>query len=163
MTGTTLAALQNKTVFLQLCKGKSIKYSLKKRHYELARNLHNTRQESETVNMKKEISNKGLYIGTGAGMVLFAVSGLLPGSFIGGSIGVSIAANIFGAPLGTSLLPKLIVAISMLLGVLTAGVIFIIGTSSLGWLIGHIIEVARYGGTVENKTVVDRKWNDSVS
>ncbi|HLE42014.1 MAG TPA: hypothetical protein VI956_10950 [Nitrospirota bacterium] len=96
-------------------------------------------------------------------MVLFAISGLLPGSFIGGSIGVSIAANIFGAPLGISLLPKLIVAISMLLGVLTAGVIFIIGTSSLGWLIGHIIEVARYGGTVENKTVVDRKWNDSVS
>jgi len=113
--------------------------------------------------LKKEMSNKGLYIGTGAGMVLFAISGLLPGSFIGGSIGVSIAANIFGAPLGTSLLPKLIVAISMLLGVLTAGVIFIIGTSSLGWLIGHIIEVARYGGTVENKTVVDRKWNDSVS
>ncbi len=109
------------------------------------------------------MSNKGLYIGTGAGIVLFAITGLLPGSFIGGAVGVNIATNIFGAPLGTSLLPKLIVVISMLLGVLTAGVLFIIGTSSLGWLIGHIMEVARYGRTMENKTVVDTKWDDSVS
>jgi len=113
--------------------------------------------------MKREMSNKGLYIGAGAGIVLFAISGLLPGSFIGGAVGVNIASNIFGAPLGTSLLAKLIVAISMLLGVLTAGALFIIGASSLGWLIGRVIEMARYGGTVENKTVVDRKRIDSVS
>ncbi len=136
---------------------------MKKGRYELARNLHNTQSEREAINVKKEMSNKGLYIGTGAGIVLFAITGLLPGSFIGGAVGVNIATNIFGAPLGTSLLPKLIVVISMLLGVLTAGVLFIIGTSSLGWLIGHIMEVARYGRTMENKTVVDTKWDDSVS
>ncbi len=113
--------------------------------------------------MNREISKKGLYIGTGAGIVLFAINGLLPGSFIGGSIGLNIAANIFGNPLGTSLLPRVLVGISMLLGVLAAGVVIIIGASALGWLIGHIIETARYGGTVKNKTVVDSKWNDSVS
>ncbi len=113
--------------------------------------------------MNKEISKKGLYIGAGAGIVLFGINGLLPGSFIGGSIGLNIATNLFGNPLGTSLLPRVLVGISMLLGILAAGVVMIISSSSLGWLIGHIIEAARYGRTVENKTVVDRKWDDSVS
>ncbi len=113
--------------------------------------------------MRKEMSNKGLYIGTGAGIVLFAIIGLLHGSFIGGAIGVHIATNIFGSPLGTSLLPRLIVAVSMFVGTLAAGMVFIIGTSSAGWLIGSIIDAARDGRFVEKKTAVDSKWDDSVS
>ena len=105
--------------------------------------------------MKKNMSKNGLYIGIGAGMVLFVISGLLPGSFIGGSIGVNIAKNLVGGALETSLLPRLIVAVSMLFGVLAAGAVFLIGASSLGWLIGYSIDAARSSRAVENQTAVD--------
>jgi hypothetical protein len=105
--------------------------------------------------MKKNMSKNGLYIGIGAGMVLFVISGLLPGSFIGGSIGVNIARNLVGGTLETSLLPRLIVAVSMLFGVLVSGAVFLISASSLGWLIGYMIDAARSSRTVENQTAVD--------
>ena len=107
--------------------------------------------------MNREMSKKGLYIGTGAGIAIFTISGLLPGSFIGGAIGISIATKLFGSPLGISLLSKVIVAVSMLLGVITAGVLFLIGASSLGWLIGSLIDAARNSGTVGKKATVDSK------
>ncbi len=112
--------------------------------------------------MKKNISKKGLYIGIGAGLVLFVISGLLPGSFIGGSIGVHIAKNVFGGTIETSLLPRLIVGVSMLSGIVTAGLFLLIFTSSLGWLsgysIGYVIDAMRPGRTAEivkNEAAVD--------
>ena len=47
---------------------------------------------------EKDIAKKGLYVGAGAGLVLFAIIGLLPGSFIGGVVGLNIAGSIFGYP-----------------------------------------------------------------
>lgn len=85
----------------------------------------------------KKTAKKGLYVGAGAGLILFAIIGLLPGSFIGGVIGLNIAGSIFGTPVGTSLLPRMIVGASMVFGILTAGVIFVVGSSLLGWLIGY--------------------------
>ena len=103
--------------------------------------------------MKNAISKKGLYIGIGAGMVLFAIGGLLPGSFIGGSIGVNIAKSLIGGTTNTSLLPRLIVGVSMLSGIVTAGLFLLIFTSSLGWLsgysIGYIIDTLRSGRSAE--------------
>lgn len=93
----------------------------------------------------KEIAKKGLYIGAGAGLVLFAITGLLPGSFIGGVIGLNIAGSIFGTPLGPSLLPRLIVAASMILGICISGVVFVVGASLLGWLVGYTAEAIKYG------------------
>lgn len=102
------------------------------------------------------MSEKGLYIGAGAGIILFAIIGLLPGSFIGGAIGVNLATKIFGAPLESSLLPKLVVAIAMISGVLASGLIFVAGSSFAGWLIGHFIQTAYYGTTVnvDNEAVI---------
>ena len=93
----------------------------------------------------KEMAKKGLYIGAGAGLVLFAIIGLLPGSFIGGVIGLSIAGSIFGTPLGPSLMPRLIVAASMVLGVCISGLVFVVGTSLLGWLAGYAADAIRHG------------------
>jgi len=95
--------------------------------------------------MTKEMAKKGLYIGAGAGLVLFAVIGLLPGSFLGGVIGLNIAGSIFGTPLGPSLMPRIIVGVSMLLGIFISGVVFVVGTSLLGWVIGHAIDAVREG------------------
>lgn len=107
--------------------------------------------------MKKNMSINGLYIGIGAGTVLFAIKGLLPSSFIGGTIGVNLARNILGGTLESSLLPRLVVGASMAFGVLLAGMAFLICASSLGWLIGHIMDTVRSGDTVENKTAVDSR------
>lgn len=96
----------------------------------------------------RETAKKMAYIGAGAGAVLFAVIGLLPGSFIGGVIGLNIAGNLFGLPVSSALLPRLIVGISMLLGVLVSAIIFIAGSTVIGWLLGHVIDSMRVGKTV---------------
>lgn len=106
---------------------------------------------------KNETAKKGLYIGAGAGLVLFALIGLLPGSFIGGVIGLNIAGGIFGTPVSSSVLPRLIVAASMLMGILVSGLIFVTGTSLLGWLAGHIIDAVRAGKEVSIKATAERK------
>ena len=95
----------------------------------------------------KEMAKKGLYAGAGAGLVMFALLGLLPGSFLGGVIGLNIAGSLFGLPLSASLLPRLIVAASMVLGVVVAGVVFVVGASLAGWLIGSVVDAVRQGRT----------------
>lgn len=96
-----------------------------------------------------EMAKKGLYIGAGAGLVLFAIIGLLYGSFIGGVIGLNVAGSIFGTPLGPSLMPRLIVGASMILGIFITGVVFVVGTSLLGWLLGYAIDAVRHGKAAE--------------
>ena len=90
-----------------------------------------------------EMAKKGLYIGAGAGLMLFAIVGLLPGSVIGGMIGINIAGSFFGLPLEATILSRLIVAASMILGVCMSGVVFVVGASSVGWLIGNLIDTIR--------------------
>lgn len=103
--------------------------------------------------MKKDMSKIGLYIGIGAGLVLFVISGLLPGSFIGGSIGVHLAKNVLGGTIESSLLPRLIVGVSMFSGIMAAGLFLLIFTSSLGWLsgysIGYVMDAMRSSRTAE--------------
>ncbi len=91
----------------------------------------------------KEIAKKGTYIGIGGGLVLFAVIGLLPGSFLGGVIGLNIAGALFGTPVSSQILPRLIVGISMLIGVVASGVVFVVAGGIAGWLIGTAIEQIR--------------------
>ncbi|OGW20422.1 MAG: hypothetical protein A2077_02130 [Nitrospirae bacterium GWC2_46_6] len=93
----------------------------------------------------KETLKKGLYAGAGAGLVLFALIGLLPGSFIGGVVGLNIAGGIFGTPLEAALLPRMIVGISMVLGIMVAGLVFVVGGSLIGWLAGYVIDAIRHG------------------
>jgi hypothetical protein len=93
----------------------------------------------------REMAKKGVYVGAGAGLILFALIGLLPGSFIGGVIGLNIAGSIFGHPLSAALLPRIIVGISMVIGVMVAGLVFVIGSSIIGWLAGFAIDAVRHG------------------
>ena len=86
--------------------------------------------------MKANLSKKASYIGAGAGLVLFAAFGLLPGSFLGGVMGLSIAQSVFGSPLTSGIIGRMVVAGSMLLGITVSGIICVTGTSTLGWLLG---------------------------
>jgi hypothetical protein len=90
--------------------------------------------------MKNSIARKGAYIGAGAGLVLFAIFGLLPGSLLGGAMGINIAGLMFGLPLEPGLISRVIVLVSMLVGVLVAGIVIVTGTTTVGWLVGRMLE-----------------------
>jgi hypothetical protein len=93
--------------------------------------------------MKTTIARKTAYIGAGAGLVLFVLFGLMPGSLLGGSMGINIAGWIFGLPLQPGLISRAIVLVSMLVGVLVSGIMIVTATSTVGWLIGKILEPSK--------------------
>jgi hypothetical protein len=90
--------------------------------------------------MNTTLSRKAAYIGAGAGLVLFAIFGLLPGSLLGGAAGIKLAGLFFGLPLDPGILSRVIVLTSMLAGVMVAGIAIVTATSTLGWLAGRVLE-----------------------
>jgi hypothetical protein len=104
--------------------------------------------EKEDTKMKTTLTRKGAYIGAGAGLVLFAIFGLLPGSLLGGAAGIKFAEIFFGLPLDPGILPRLIVLMSMLVGVLVSGTVIVTATSTIGWLAGAVL-----GTTVHENTL----------
>lgn len=99
----------------------------------------------------RELSKRLAYVGAGVGLVLFALFGLLPGSFIGGVLGLNIAGKIFGIPITPTVPTKIIIALMMVLGVIVSAVLFITSTAIAGWLIGYII------GSIFEKKAVEEK------
>lgn len=90
--------------------------------------------------MKTTITRKMAYIGAGAGLVLFALFGLLPGSLLGGAMGINVAGWIFGLPLEPGLIARAIVLAGMLVGVLVAGIVIVTASTTIGWLVGRLLE-----------------------
>ena len=97
-------------------------------------------ETEEVTNMKNSIARKGAYIGAGAGLVLFAIFGLLPGSLLGGAAGINIAGLLFGLPLEPGLISRAIVLVSMLVGVLVSGIVIVTASTTMGWLAGRLLE-----------------------
>ena len=102
--------------------------------------------------MKTSIARKTAYIGAGAGLVLFALFGLMPGSLLGGAMGINIAGWLFGLPLQPGLVSRVIVLGSMLVGVLVAGIVMVTATSTIGWLVGMALEPGKAGAEAEAKS-----------
>ncbi len=90
--------------------------------------------------MKTTIAKRTAYIGAGAGLVLFALFGLLPGSLLGGAAGINIAGWLFGLPLDPGLISRIIVLLSMLAGVLVAGIAIVTASTTVAWMIGKALE-----------------------
>ena len=90
--------------------------------------------------MKTMIARKTAYMGAGAGLVLFALFGLMPGSLLGGAMGINIAGWLFGLPLKSGLIARIIVLASMLIGVLVSGIAIVTATSAVGWLVAKVHE-----------------------
>jgi hypothetical protein len=103
--------------------------------------------------MKTSITRKTTYIGAGAGLVLFALFGLLPGSLLGGAMGINVAGWLFGLPLEPGLVSRMIVLASMLLGVLVAGIVIVTASSTVGWLVGKMLESGSHAVEGEAKAV----------
>ena len=94
---------------------------------------------------KNDMAKKGLYIGTGMGLILFVLVGLLPGIFIGGMGGLKIGEILFGTVSAGAIMPRLIVAFSMIAGLLMSAVVFIVGSGVLGWTLGFIADAVKAG------------------
>lgn len=104
--------------------------------------------------MKETLARKATYIGAGVGLVLFAIFGLLPGSMLGGVMGLNIAGFIFGTPVTPGIFSRLIVGVSMLIGVMVAGIVFVFGFSLAGWLLGHAIDMVASRKKAEEKATL---------
>ncbi len=102
--------------------------------------IRQTDTKKEGMTMKTYIARKTAYIGAGAGLVLFALFGLMPGSLLGGAMGINVAGWLFGLPLQPGLISRMIVLASMLVGVLVAGIVIVTACSTVGWLVGKLIE-----------------------
>ena len=87
--------------------------------------------------MKTTITKRATYMGAGAGLVAFTLFGLLPGSLLGGAAGIGFAGMLFGLPLDSGLIARIIVFASMLVGVLVSGITIVTAASTVGWLIGQ--------------------------
>ncbi|HXX54281.1 MAG TPA: hypothetical protein VEI28_06910 [Thermodesulfovibrionales bacterium] len=92
---------------------------------------------------------KMTYVGAGAGFVLFSVIGLLPGPLLGGAIGLDIAGTLFGFPVISAIMPRLIVGMSMVMGVLVSAVLPVTGCILLGWLMGCAVDSIKVERDVE--------------
>ncbi len=104
--------------------------------------------------MKITIARKTTYIGAGVGLALFALFGLLPGSLLGGAAGINIAGWLFGLPLEPSLISRMIVLVAMLTGVFVSGIVIVTASSTIGWVIGKVLESGVHAKDVgEGKTL----------
>lgn len=105
----------------------------------------------------EKLSKKFTYIGVGVGLVLFALVGLLPGSLLGGVMGLNIVGTLFGFPVTSGVLQRIIIAASMLLGVMVTAIIFVVGCSTAGWLIGTAVDALRVPKkAAEEKAKIER-------
>jgi len=87
-----------------------------------------------------ELAKKGTYAGTGAGLVMFMLVGVFPGSLIGGAAGLWISNLLMGEAAGASLIPRVITSLSMVVGIMGAAATFVIGASVVGWAVGTALE-----------------------
>jgi hypothetical protein len=95
---------------------------------------------NEVLIMHQKWVQAATYIGAGVGLVIFTFFGLLPGSFLGGAIGLNLAGKLFGTPLVPSLFPKIIVAVSMAFGAVLFGIVITFVFAALGSMGGLCLE-----------------------
>ncbi len=90
--------------------------------------------------LHNKLTQAATFIGAGVGIVIFFFFGLLPGSFLGGAMGLSLAGKLFGLPLSPTLLPKMIIAASMAFGALLFGLVITFIFAALGSIGGICLE-----------------------
>jgi hypothetical protein len=98
--------------------------------------------------MRTTLARQGAYLGTGAGVVLFGLFGLMPSCLVGGAAGLTFAGMLFGLPVDPGLLARMIVLVSMLVGAVVAGAVTVMASSSVGWLIGSAVVTIQHDLTV---------------
>jgi len=92
-----------------------------------------------------EIMKRCGLVGGGVGLALFAVFGLLQGVLLGGAAGIAVANYIFGEytfeVMAGDLLPRILLAASMLSGVLVSLVMFLVAGAGAGVTAGFMLSL----------------------
>jgi len=91
--------------------------------------------------MKTTASKTGAYVGAGIGLALFALFGLLYGSFIGGIVGLHLTGQVFGSPAEFGILARMLLALGVMFGVLLAAVVCVTGSAIIGYLVGCAVDL----------------------
>jgi hypothetical protein len=134
-----------KPAFSHLCKNNymPLSYEFKQLYFGMRDAITMARHyEREETKMKNTLSRKAAYIGAGAGLVIFAIFGLLPGSLLGGAAGIKFAGLLFTLPLEPGIVSRMIVLASMLVGVVVSGITIVTATSTTGWLLGRVMDAS---------------------
>ena len=97
----------------------------------------------DAMKTRDNIAKKAGLAGAVIGLGLFAVVGVLYGSLIGGTMGLGIVNSVLGVAAGATLISRVIVAGSMLAGVIVSGIMFITVCTSVGWLTGYVVGAAK--------------------
>lgn len=84
----------------------------------------------------RELSKKLGLIGSGFGVVMFFVYGLLQGALLGGTAGLE-AAKYLAA--GSDLVPRVLAGAGMVLGVGLAAIVFVTGGFATGRVLGYVM------------------------
>ena len=96
---------------------------------------------------RNELMKKCGLIGSGIGIALFAVFGLLQGALLGGTAGLAIANHVFGETtlelMANELLPRMILAGSMLAGVVFSFVFFVVTGAAMGAAGGFLLSLTQ--------------------
>jgi len=107
---------------------------------------------------RKEIMKRTATLGGIAGLGLYAVFGLLQGAAIGGAAGLGLAKYLFGtgtlAIMANELLPRLVVAGSMLAGVVVSLVMFVTFSSAIGAAFGLVLSIMAGPAVIETDAEV---------
>ncbi len=77
-------------------------------------------------------SKKAVYIGTGAGLILFVLFGFFPSAMMGGYVGLRLAELIAG-PGSLGVVARVFTAVSMLGAVITTACAFLLGGALAGY------------------------------
>ena len=92
---------------------------------------------------QKELAQRGTYVGTGAGLIMFMLVGLFPGSLIGGAVGLWLSSLVTGSAADISIVPRVITSLSMVVGILGSAALFVVGSSVAGWAVGTALDAVR--------------------
>lgn len=90
--------------------------------------------------MKSNHAKKLSYVGAGLGFTLFALFGLLYGSFLGGVIGLNVVSVVSGPAAAGGVIARIAVALGMVSGILVACTIAVVSCTAVGWAIGYAID-----------------------
>lgn len=95
--------------------------------------------------MKTELQKNRLaaYGGAAAGLIIFALVGLLPSSFVGGVLGLKAAGFLFGGTAEAGIASRTIVGVSMIVGVAVTGLIFVTGSAAMAWAAAQVASLLR--------------------
>jgi len=112
-------------------------------HFGMTDALYRARALKGGQHYEEQNDHTSAYLGAGAGVVLFAIFGLLPGSILGGAAGLRGGGNALRSSGRTdpcSARPSC--SWRLLAGVMVAGLVIVTACSIIGWVAGRLIESA---------------------